>query len=183
MRSVRPPLVVMLLAWLLVVTAVGFVTYVVVGSAGRDVGQASAAATAVPLPTVTPTVASTPRATTSTSTPASPRPTRSATPRPTATRAGTPKATTSPAPPPPVTRTTPPPSPSSTTRSFTTQGGTVVATCTGSTIRLDSITVRDGWRVENETEGGAVEVKFKASETEIEVTLRCVGGVPTRVDD
>jgi hypothetical protein len=43
--------------------------------------------------------------------------------------------------------------------------------------------VRDGWRVENEVEGGTLEVKFKAEEAEIEVTLRCVGGVPTRVHD
>ena len=180
MRSVRPPLVVMLLAWLLVVTAVGVVTYVVVGSAGRDVGQASAAATVAPLPPAGSIPTSTIRPTPSAS--AVPRPTRSATPAPTASRttAPVPAATRSS---PPVVRTTPPPSSTAVTRSFTTRGGTVVATCTGSTLRLDSITPRDGWRVENDAEHGVLEVKFKAAEAEIEVTLRCVGGVPTQVGD
>ncbi|HET7761434.1 MAG TPA: hypothetical protein VFL46_03670 [Phycicoccus sp.] len=179
MRSVRPPLVVMLLAWLLVVTAVGVVTYLVVGSAGRGVGQASAAATVAPLPPAGPDPTASPGPTTPAS--AVPRPTRSATPAPTVSR------TTAPAPAPtrsspPVVRTAPPPAPTTVTRSFTTQGGTVVATCTGSTVRRDSITPRDGWRVEDDTEHGTLEVKFKAAEAEVELTLRCVGGVPTRVD-
>ena len=84
MRSVRPPLVVMLLAWLLVVTAVGVVTYLVVGSAGRGVGQASAAATVAPLPPAGPDPTASPGPTTPAS--AVPRPTRSATPAPTVSR-------------------------------------------------------------------------------------------------
>lgn len=68
------------------------------------------------------------------------------------------------------------------TASFPTAGGTVVASCAGRTMTLGSITVRDGWRLEDETEGGAIEVKFKnvvEDVDDVEVVLRCVDGIPT----
>ena len=66
------------------------------------------------------------------------------------------------------------------TASFTNDGGTVVASCRGSEISLDSIRPRDGWRFEKEVEHGGLEVVFKAVEREVEMMLVCVRGVPTQ---
>lgn len=155
----RRPLIAMGLGWLLVVAAVAVVTFVVVDRAGREVGQASAAQTVGALPSAGAT-ASPEATTTPTAEPSGSVPTTTAGPTPTPAAAEL--------------RTT----------SFTTPGGTVVASCAGSVLSLGSITVRDGWRFERESEDQGLEVKFKsrASDAEdVEIVLGCVGGVPTRL--
>ncbi len=152
----RRPLLAMALGWVLVVAAVAVVTFIVVDRAGRGVGQASAARTVAPVPSTD--VSATPD-----STPTA-RPTRSdplVTPAPTT------------------------PAPTPRTESFTTEGGTVVASCHDAVVSLESITVRDGWRFEQESEGGRLEVKFESrqdSVEDVEIHLECVAGVPTRSD-
>jgi hypothetical protein len=186
-RSGRTPWFLAALVWVLVVAAVGSVTYLVVDRAGRGIGDTSATA-----PMAAPVASATPSAT----------PTRSSSaPSPTRTRTRsatpTPRPTSTPAPPAPATSSprasatstptptrTPTPAPVSRTESFSTRGGTVVATCVDGRVRLDSITVRDGWRFEKDVEGGYVEVKFEAEEDdEIELRIGCRNGVPTLVDD
>ncbi len=180
MRSGRAPWFLAAMVWVLVVAAVGSVTYVVVDRAGAGIGDTSqtrplaAAATTAPAPEPT---RSSPRP--------SRTPSRTPSPRATATRApapatATPLATATPAPAP--TRTAAP-APVSGTASFPTRGGTVVATCTDGVVRLDSITVRDGWRFETEAEEGHLEVKFESGEDEVELRIGCRGGVPVLVDD
>ena len=68
------------------------------------------------------------------------------------------------------------------TASFTTDGGTVVAQCVGTAIELVSITPRDGWRCEQESEHGGLEVKFKSGEREVEIAVVCVRGAPVRAE-
>ena len=78
------------------------------------------------------------------------------------------------------------PTPATRTASFPTAGGTVVASCDGTTIVLGSITVRDGWRFEDEAEGGELEVKFRTDATDVddvELVLGCVDGIPTALED
>lgn len=150
-RMGRRPLLAMALGWVLVVAAVAVVTFIVVDRAGRGVGQASAARTVAPVPTID--VSGTAEST--------PAPTRS-----------DPLAT-------------PAPQPTPRTQSFTTEGGTVVASCDGEEVTLESITVRDGWRFEQELERGRLEVKFESRQGDIddvEIDLGCVAGVPTRSD-
>ena len=70
------------------------------------------------------------------------------------------------------------------TVSFTTPGGTVVATCVGTELSLGSITPFDGWRFEKDTEDGGLEVKFVPrgdGDDEVEMILLCVDGSPERV--
>lgn len=177
----RRPLLVMVLGWFAVVGAVGAITFVVVSNAGSGVGRASAAervvvvspgdsatpsgtATGTPTPTVTPSVpklpsaSTTPEAEETSDPPDTPeaRPTSKA-PRPTA----------------------PPVDPH--TASFTTEGGIVVASCSGSKVVLKSARPRDDWGFETEFQRGSLEVTFKTAEREVEIYLRCVGGVPTRL--
>ena len=183
-RMGRRPLLAMALAWVLVVAGVAAVTFVVVDRAGRGVGQASAARTVAAVPSSTPSPSARPSTPEATPTP-SPAATTAA---PTRT---TPPRTVLPTP----VRSTRPPRPDSTptvrpaearTVSFTTEGGTVVVSCSGTRLSLDSITPRDGWRFETETEGDALEVHFKprASEVdEVEIAIGCRGGTPTRLSD
>lgn len=181
MRSGRAPWLLAALVWVLVVAAVGSVTYLVVDRAGRGIGDTSQTRPLAVAPSTTPTPSPTQ---------SSPRPSRtpsrtsspSASPRPTASTASTATPTRTPPAPPAPTRTTAAP-PASSTRSFATAGGTVVATCTDGVVRLDSITVRDGWRFETEKEEGYLEVKFEsAGDDEVELKIGCRGGVPVQVD-
>ena len=192
MRSGRAPWLMAALAWVLVVAAVGSVTYLVVDRAGEGIGDTSTSRPMAAPPTTTPTASSTSTSPRPSRTPEptrtttrTPRPTSVSTPAPAPTRTTTrPKATT-PAPAP--TRTTT--APVSRTKTFSTAGGTVVATCTDGRVRLDSVTPRNGWRFETDDEGGYVEVQFKTvggdeeDEDEVEVKIACRSGVPTRVDD
>ncbi len=149
------PLVALSLGWLLVVTVVAAVTFVVVDRAGRGVGQASAARTVAPLPTdqaVPPSPGATPEV------PPAPTPSGGET---TAVRPVEPR-----------------------TVSFTTPGGTVVASCAGAELSLESITPFDGWRFEEDTEHDGFEVAFVPGgdgDDEVEIILACVGGSPQRV--
>ena len=175
----RRPLLVMVLGWLSVVVAVAAITFVVVDRAGRGVGRASAAGTVA-------LVESTAQSST-TATPPSPTPSETETEteteappkseKPSSTRA--PARTSKPRQTAPAPVSTPR-EPEPRTASFTNEGGTVVASCRGSEISLDSIRPRDGWRVEKEVEHGGLEVVFKAVEREVEILLVCVRGVPTR---
>ena len=149
----------MALGWVAVVVAVAAVTFIVVDRAGRGVGQASGAST---LPGIAPSTGTLPAATPpgSLDTPGS---------------TGTPTAAASSA------------EASARTQSFTTAGGTVVASCDGEQVTLESITVRDGWRFEQEAERGRLEVKFESRQDDdtddAELHLVCVAGAPTLVDD
>ncbi|HET6967597.1 MAG TPA: hypothetical protein VFI44_04925 [Ornithinibacter sp.] len=174
----RRPLLAMALGWVLVVVAVAAVTFVVVDRAGRGVGQASAARTVAALPSgaASPSPSSTPATT---------PPARSSSPTPAPTR------TPAPAPP----RTSRPPAPARTpaarpaltrTSSFTTDGGTVVVSCDKAVLTLESITPRDGWRFEDKSDDGELEVKFRTREEDVddvEITIGCVRGTPTQLED
>lgn len=180
MRSGRAPWLLATLVWLLVVAVVGSVTYLVVDRAGRGIGDTSATSPmAAPVVSATPS----PGATRSSAAPSpTPTRTRSATPTsaPSAPATSSPRPTATSAPVPTRSST---PAPVSRTRSFPTRGGTVVATCVDGRVRLDSITVKDGWSFEKDVEHGNVEVKFEAEEEdEIEVTIGCRNGIPTEVD-
>ncbi|MBT9257898.1 hypothetical protein KMZ32_02295 [Phycicoccus sp. MAQZ13P-2] len=206
MGTTRRQLVVMVTGWVLVVLVVGGATFAVVSRAGDEVGQASAlrsVAAAVPEPSASrsdrpsrttasdpptpdgseePEPSEDPSAQPSSSAPAS-TPTRTSTPARTPSPAGT---TSPPRPPAPQTR----------TASFTTVAGTVVASCTGSTVRRESITARDGWRFEDQVERGRLEVHFARAggegsedepgetegdaDDEVELAVVCVDGAPTR---
>ncbi len=186
MRSGRRPLLLMGLVWLLVVAAVGSVTYLVVDRAGKEIGDTSGTSQVVAAPSLR-------TSTTSRPTPSSPRPTatRTRTTTPKSTPKSTPTPTVSAVTPVPSRRTTPieaPPTPTPTTSptrtaSFTTKGGTVVASCTGDRMVVGSIRPRNGWSLEREVEGDHLEVHFKASEDEVEIKIRCRDGVPTEVQD
>ena len=157
----RRPLLAMALGWVLVVVAVAAVTFVVVDRAGRGVGQASAARTlaAVPTSEVTATPAGSP----------SPGPTSSSGPTSSREPGGTGASE-------------PPLGDAPRTVAFTTRGGTVVVTCVGPELRLGSITPRDGWRFAHEVEHGGIEVNLAAAGDDVELIVRCDGGVPTRVE-
>jgi hypothetical protein len=164
------PLLGMVLAWLAVVVAVGAITFVVVDRTGRAVGRASAADSVLPLPVVTSSGSQSPRPSASRS-PARPAPTPSVGPRST------------PRPPRPSSGSTPTVVQAEPrTASFSTDGGTVVATCEGTRISLESIRPRDGWSFEQESEHGGLEVQFKAGERQVEMLVTCVRGMPTRSD-
>lgn len=174
------------LVWLLAVAAVGSVTYLVVDRAGQEIGDVRGTPRVVAGPSVRASSTSAPPTRTS------PRPTPTRTKKPTPTPSPT-RTTATVAPQPtstPATTTTEPtrtatPSPTRSTRtdSFSTRGGTVVASCTGDRIEVESITPRDGWRIERDVEGDQLEVHFTSAEDEVEIKIRCVGGVPTKVGD
>ena len=185
----------MSLGWMVVVLLVGGATFAVVSHAGSQVGEASAlrsAAAAVP---------ASPSATGSTTSPSSATPTPTPTASPSAPSSSPPhtsrppstsrpRASTPAAPPTPRKTATPP---ATRTASFTTVGGTVTASCTGTTVRRLSITARDGWRFEEDASSRKLEVHFSRSGRdaaegasaedsgdEVELKITCVGGVPTR---
>lgn len=161
------PLLGMVLAWLAVVVGVGAITFVVVDRTGRAVGGASAADSVVALPTQTSSASRSPRPTTS-------GPATTVRPSP-SVGPGTHK------PPRPTPGSTPTiVQPERRTASFTTDGGTVVASCEGTRMSLESIRPRDGWSFEQESEHGGLEVQFTSGEQKVEILVTCVGGVPTR---
>jgi hypothetical protein len=171
----RRPLLAMVLGWLSVVVAVGAITFVVVDRAGRGVGRASAAGTVALLESTAQ----------SSTTAAAPSPTPSETEEEPPSESEEPSSTPAPSRTTKPRQTAPAPAPTPreeepSTASFTNDGGTVVASCRGSEISLDSIRPRDGWRFEKEVEHGGLEVVFKAVEREVEMMLVCVRGVPTQ---
>ncbi|MBM6400306.1 hypothetical protein [Phycicoccus sonneratiae] len=209
MNRSRGALLGLVLGWLAVVAVVGGLTFAVVSRAGSEVGQASAlrtvatgprASSTAPAPSASPSEPDDDPSPTGTPTSDDPAPSRTGRPTSpsdpsTPSGGGTSR---------PTTPTTTAPATTTRTRSFTTEGGTVVASCTGSRIGIESITVRDGWRFEDERESRKVEIHFSRSgseredeavtrgttegataedEGEVEIVLVCSGGVPTRGDD
>lgn len=84
--------------------------------------------------------------------------------------------TTSPSPPPPEEKTT------------VTEGGTVIARCAGALVQVVSASPAQGYQVDPDDDDldDHPSVKFQSGEREIEVRLRCAGGVPVaeiRYDD
>jgi hypothetical protein len=106
-------------------------------------------------------------------------------PTPTATDP-TPSATATTGPPvhptarPTTAPTSPPPAaPTRVVRTWSLDGGTVDAACTGSSISLLGATPRDGWTIEVGSVGpDRVEVEFKRSDQETKLTATCVAGTP-----
>jgi septal ring-binding cell division protein DamX len=67
---------------------------------------------------------------------------------------------------------------------YSTAGGTVTASCTGSTIRLVSASPSSGFTMQVSDSGpGQVQVKFGSADQEFEVQLECVGGRPQPRDN
>ncbi len=176
--------------WLVVVLAVASLTWLVIGRAGRDVGIAQVA---VPAGTVS-SVASSPRPRTSTT---RPTPTEresdddsTSAPSRTTGAGGPPRSTprhTSSAPRSTAAARPPAPGPTARKATFSTQGGTVIASCTDSTIRLVSATPRDGYRLHQDVGDGALEVTFTSGygdgegdgdHEDLELHIVCQGGFP-----
>ncbi|WP_214109910.1 hypothetical protein [Acrocarpospora catenulata] len=63
---------------------------------------------------------------------------------------------------------------------FATSGGTAVAACTGGQARLLSWTPAQGYQVDDVDPGpdDHVKVKFEADDSEVEIEIRCSGGIP-----
>ncbi len=70
-------------------------------------------------------------------------------------------------------------------RTWALPGGTVAATCTGTSIGLDYATPQDGWTVEVHSPGPAeLEVELHRGEQELVVRAQCVDGEPVpQIDD
>lgn len=73
-----------------------------------------------------------------------------------------------------------------------TEGGTVISRCDGALVRIVSASPAQGFQVDSDDDDDNVDaddhpsVKFTSGEREIEVRLRCAGGVPNaeiRYDD
>lgn len=158
------------ITWVVTVAAISSTLWAVIGHVGRRVGpEGSYAGRPQVSWSGTPSSSPTPRRT----------PTASPRPRPTASPSRSkPAPSVKPAPPPPA-----PEQPTPRTQTFSSEGGTIVATCTGSTIRVEAVRPRDGWSIgEPEVESGQVEVKFTSGEREDEVSVRCRGGQPVGSD-
>ncbi len=163
--------------WVLVVTAVASLTWFVIGRAGREVGVAQVA-----LPAGSTVVATS--AAPSPSTRAKPSPTESDEPTPTR-RPSTPpppRHTSSPSTPKPQPTVS---APATVRATFSTNGGTVTASCTGSTVKLVSATPRDGYRLHEQVDGGVLEVSFTSGFGEgdgdneaVELHIGCQAGAP-----
>ena len=193
------------LVWIVTVVVVAAVTWRVIDAAGHDVligsPPVSPAATARQPTASASTRPSSPRPARS-SQPSGGGPSRSASPQadPTASTTGgttsgpTAGASVPPASPssgPPATPSSSPGEPDPTAPSDPTPGGqtdtwrgaagTVSVTCSASGVDLRGATPADGYRVEVEQDGGAIEVMFKRDEPEedeVKVRATCPGGMP-----
>jgi len=159
-----------LLAWVLAVVATGLVAGRAVAVLDTNTSRPGvmslaevdralvAARAAVPTPSPTASAATT-----------TPAPSASPTASPSVTDRPTPEPTTA------IT----PNVPAAVARTWSVTGGTVAASCTGSTISLLFATPADGWTVEV---GGAgperIEVELKRPGSERKVVALCAGGVP-----
>jgi hypothetical protein len=173
MRS-RPAILV--LAWIGVTLGVTLLAWLAVQVVGDQVGGSDSTvlteAQVTGLLQDAPSASPTP---TASSPSASPRPSTSPGPRPTPSASRT--ASSSPQP----THSTNPGS-SASTKSFSTTGGVVAATCRGSVISLESARPADGWTVEVKDRGPErVEVRFENDAGDrTEVRVSCVHGDPVR---
>ncbi|GAB1820341.1 hypothetical protein [Herbidospora sp. RD11066] len=87
-------------------------------------------------------------------------------------------------PPPPVTSMTPRPSAAATaSRVESTEGGTLVVSCTAGRAQLTSWTPAQGWQTDDVEPGpaGRTKVKFESGDREIEIETHCEGDVPRSV--
>ena len=67
---------------------------------------------------------------------------------------------------------------------YSTGGGTLTASCTGSTIRLVSASPASGFTMQVSDSGPEqVQVKFRSAQHEFEIQLQCVGGRPRPGDN
>ncbi|WP_285589724.1 hypothetical protein [Herbidospora sp. NBRC 101105] len=85
---------------------------------------------------------------------------------------------------PPVSSPTPRPSAAATaSRVVSTEGGTVVVSCTAGRAQLTSWTPAQGWQTDDVEPGpgGHAKVKFERGEAEVEVETHCEGDVPRTV--
>ena len=176
--------------WVVVVVACASLTWLVIERAGRNVGVTqvamsashTSAATDGPTPTVS-SPAPTPSGSKSedeSEPPATHQPTTQSTTRPHSGSPGSPSSG----------GTSSGSAPQARRATFTTDGGTVTALCTGTAIRLDSATPRDGYRLHEESDGRDLEVSFTSgyvggeSDGEssqydsLELHLTCQGGIP-----
>ncbi len=175
--------------WLVVVVACASLTWLVIERAGRNVGV-----TQVALPAVQTSAANEglpPRASGPSPTPSPARPRSEPEPGPaTPTLQPGIGPFTEPPSTPSGEGTPSVPAQAAERATFTTTGGTVTVVCTGSAIRLDSATPRDGYRLHEEGDSGELEVSFtsgygsgeaggQGSEDEsVELRLVCQDGVP-----
>lgn len=74
----------------------------------------------------------------------------------------------------------PSPRPNGTRKLATTAGGTVLASCSGGKVRLDSWSPAEGFQVDSIDPGPATKasLKFEADDREIKVEARCAGPTP-----
>jgi len=169
----------MALAWLVVVTAVASLTWFVIGRAGRAVGVVQLALPAAATTTAGPVTLPAPSDASPTPTDdeddATPGPTSSPTPRPTSQ--GPAPAQTRPP--------TRPAGPAAVRATFSTRGGTVTVSCTGSAISLVSATPQDGYRLNRDDEEGMLDISFTSGYAEgeqddesVELHLGCQDGAP-----
>lgn len=176
--------------WVVVVVACASLTWLVIERAGRNVGvtqvamsaSRTSAATGGPTPTVSgaaPTPSASESEDESEHPTTHPPATRSTTRPPSGPSGSSPSGVATSAPAPQAKRAT-----------FTTEGGTVTALCTGTAIRLDSATPRDGYRLHQESDGRELEVSFtsgyvggegdgESSQYDaLELHLSCQSGIP-----
>jgi eukaryotic-like serine/threonine-protein kinase len=82
-----------------------------------------------------------------------------------------------PAPPPTAPPTPPTSQPTTSTQTFSLIGGTVMVTCTGNAITLDSATPNAGFTIDKaENEDGQVEVRFRSDSHESRLQVACQNG-------
>ena len=72
----------------------------------------------------------------------------------------------------------PPADPVATPEVIATDGGTVLARCTGGVPEVVSATPAQGFRVQTEDDDGGPRVRFRSGGTRFEVNLRCADGRP-----
>ncbi len=189
--------------WIVVVASVSMLTWVVVDGVGRSVGTVSAAPGLTARPVVSspggagvpvspgPAGASDPGSSTEAagaSDPALPPVGDPATdgsliPTPASGASTNGPAAPAPAAPPagpaaPAAPAAPPAAPRVVTATFANPGGTVVVSCQGATLTVGGISPRDGFKVENETEGGHLSIKFKSTRSEYAMVLGCGASGP-----
>jgi hypothetical protein len=72
----------------------------------------------------------------------------------------------------------PPAAPVATPEVIATDGGTVLARCTGGVPEVVSATPAQGFRVQTEDDDGGPRIRFRSGGTRFEVNLRCEDGRP-----
>ena len=72
----------------------------------------------------------------------------------------------------------PPTAPVATPEVIATDGGTVLARCTGGVPEVVSATPAQGFRVQTEDDDGGPRIRFRSGGTRFEVNLRCADGRP-----